>query len=149
MSYADSIKPYHQNNNGRGTFIALIAQYAREDKWQKLLKDKSEIHNNRHWSGQVKFTLEKFILANRNLYVMVTQCVDNVDHQILNELTHVNLLLNAIECKDTGLNAAISMLKGDKGPTGKMNKFKYYAAYLTPWDPIANNCNTNRKFGAA
>ena len=39
-------------------------------------------------------------------------------------------------------------MKEDKGPTGKMNKFEDAAAYLTPWDPVANNRNTNRKRGA-
>ena len=38
-SYAASINPYHNNNNGRNTFIKLVSQYAGEDKWQKLLKD--------------------------------------------------------------------------------------------------------------
>ena len=28
-----------------------------------------------------------------------------------------------------------------------MNKLKYSAEYLTPQEPIANNCNTNRKLG--
>ena len=41
------------------------------------------------------------------------------------------------------------MVKGDKGPTGEMNKFKDAAAYLTPQDPVAKNSNTNSKCGAA
>ena len=41
------------------------------------------------------------------------------------------------------------MVKGDKGPTRKMNKFKYLAAYLIPWDHVSKNCNTNRRRGSA
>ena len=33
-------------------------------------------------------------------------------------------MLDAIKCKDTYLNVAIAMVKGDKGPTGKMNKIE-------------------------
>ena len=80
---------------------------------------------------------------------MMTQYAEDVDYQIPNKLTCVNFLLGAIEFKYFGLNAAIGMVKGDKGPTGKMNKFKDAAAYLTPWDHVAKNCNTNRKRGAA
>ena len=29
-----------------------------------------------------------------------------------------------------------------------MNKFKYAAAYLTPWYPVAENCNNIRKRGS-
>ena len=80
---------------------------------------------------------------------MMTQCAKHVDYQLTNELTRENFLLDAIKCKDSGLNVGIAMVKGDKGPTRNMNKFKYSSAYLTPWYPVAKNCNTNRKCGAA
>ena len=41
------------------------------------------------------------------------------------------------------------MVKGGKGPTGNINNFEDVAAYLTPWDLVANNHNTNRKCGSA
>ena len=59
---------------------------------------------------------------------MKTQCSEHVYCQLPNELTCVNLLLNDIEFKDLGLNAAILMVKGDTGPTRKMNKFEDAAA---------------------
>ena len=74
------------------------------------------------------FTLEKFILVHRNSYVMMTQCAKLVDYQLSNEFNRVNFLLSAIECKDPGLNADISMVKGEKGSTRKMNKFEDSAA---------------------
>ena len=55
-----------------------------------------------------------------------------VDYQLPNIFNDVNFLLNDIKCKDTGLNIDIKMLKGDKGPTGKMNTLEYAALYLTP-----------------
>ena len=79
----------------------------------------------------------------------MTQCYEHLDYQLLNKCTRVNFLLNAIECMDTGLNTAIVMMKGDKVPTDKKNKFKYEALYLTPRDPVAKSRNTNRKRGAA
>ena len=67
---------------------------------------------------------------------MMAQCAKHVYYQLPNELTHVNLLLDAIKYKDPGLNASIKVEKHDKGPSGKMNKFEDAAAYLTPWDHI-------------
>ena len=69
--------------------------------------------------------------------------------KILKELLCVNFLLNAIKWKDPGLNAAISMVKGYKGPTRKMKRIKDTAAYLTAWDHVAKNHHTNRKRSAA
>ena len=40
------------------------------------------------------------------------------------------------------------MVKGDKGTTGKTNKFEYASAYLTPWDPVDKDWNTNKKRGS-
>ena len=57
----------------------------------------------------------------------------------------MDFFLNNIDCKDPVLNAAIIILKGDKGPTGEINKFGFAAAYLTPLEPVTNNCNNNRK----
>ena len=55
---------------------------------------------------------------------MKNQCAKHVDYQLTNELTRENFLLNAIKCKDPGLNSAIEMEKGYKGPNRMMNKFK-------------------------
>ena len=77
------------------------------------------------------------------------QCAKHVDDQLPNQLTRVNLLPDDIKCKDTGLNAAIPMVKCNKGPTRKTNKFEYEAAYLTSWDPVSKKRNTNRKYGAS
>ena len=70
------------------------------------------------------FTVDKLISVNCKLYIMMTQCDEHVNYQLPNKLTRVNLLLGAIEWKDPGLNAAISMVKRNKGPTGKINKSK-------------------------
>ena len=80
---------------------------------------------------------------------MMTQCSEHVDYQLPKTLTRINFLLDGVECKVPGQNKAIAMVKGDKGPTRKINKFEYAAAYLTPWDPVTKSHNTNRKCGAA
>ena len=59
------------------------------------------------------------------------------------KLTCANFLPNAIEFKDPGPNADTAMVKGNKGRTGKTNKLEYTTEYLTPWDPVAKNHNTN------
>ena len=63
---------------------------------------------------------------------MTTQCYEHVYYQLPNELTRVIYLLNAIECKDPGLNVAIATVKGDKETTLKMKKFKDSVAHLSP-----------------
>ena len=45
-SYAASIKTFQKKKKGRDAFLALVAKYAGEDKWQKLLKVSTEILQN-------------------------------------------------------------------------------------------------------
>ena len=54
---------------------------------------------------------------------MVTRFDEHVHYQHPNEFTCVNLLLNAIECKDPILNTTIETVKEYKEPTGEINKF--------------------------
>ena len=72
--------------------------------------------------------MDKFISVHHNSYMMMNQCADIVDYKLPKKLTCANFLHDAIECKDPGQNAAITIVKGDKGPTGNMNKSKDAAA---------------------
>ena len=46
MINAVSIKCYQNKKNGRDEFLALVAKYIGEDKWQILLKDSDDILKN-------------------------------------------------------------------------------------------------------
>ena len=58
----------------------------------------------------------------------MTQCAKHVNYKLPNKLPHLNFLIDNNKCKDHVLNAAIAMVKGDIGTTGKMNKFEDEAA---------------------
>ena len=60
----------------------------------------------------------------------IVQFYKTVGRFITNIMIHWDPIIegNAIKFKDTGLNIAIATVEGDKGSSGKMNKFKYTAA---------------------
>jgi hypothetical protein len=59
--YAASIKPFQRTKDGRGAWLALLNQYAGQDKWLAEIKRSEELLHNRNWNGQSNFSLEKFI----------------------------------------------------------------------------------------
>ena len=63
---------------------------------------------------------------------MMTQCANHLYYQLPKILTRVNFMIYAIEYKDPGLNVDIAIVKVDTRPNGKMNKFEYESACLTP-----------------
>jgi uncharacterized protein YciI len=63
----------------------------------------------------------------------------------------VNYLLDAIECNDHALQAAMALVRNDDGPTGKMNDFEKTSSFLLPNCPVSKKRNQNgtkRTFGA-
>jgi hypothetical protein len=136
-SYAPTIKPYQRSKQGREAWRSLVNQYAGEDKWQAELKRQDELLHNRIWKGQSNFTLEKFIAQHRNAFVSMRQCAEHVTFQLPNERTRVSYLLDAIQCNDPGLQAAMAQVRTDSDVNGKMNDFESTASYLLQYDPVS------------
>jgi hypothetical protein len=136
-SYAASIKPFQRLKDGRSAWLALLNQYAGQDKWIAEIKRSEELLHNRHWNGQSNFSLEKFIAQHRNAFVSMTQCAEHVDHQLPNERTRVTYLLDGIKCSDASLQAKMALVQSDDGPNGKMNDFEATASFILPACPVA------------
>ena len=133
--YAASIKPFQRAKDGRGAWLAMIGQYAGEDKWQSEIKRQDDLLHTRQWKGQSNFSLESFIGQHRNAFVSMTQCAEHVPFQLPNPHTRVGYLLEGIKCSDAGLQAAMASVKTDNGDTGKRNDFEATASYFVKYDP--------------
>jgi hypothetical protein len=148
-SYAPTIKPYQRSKQGREAWRSLVTQYAGDDKWEAELKRQDDLLHNRVWKGQSNFSLEKFIAQHRNAYVSMRQSAEHVTFQLPNERTRVTYLLDAIQCSDPGLQAAMAQVRTDSGEGGKMNDFEATASYMLPYDPVSKQRTTGNKRGMA
>lgn len=148
-SYADSIKPFQRTKNGRAAWLALTSQYAGDDKWEAEIKRQDDLLHTRIWKGQSNFTLEKFIQQHRSAYVSMEACAQHIDYQLPNQHTRVGYLLEAIQCDDAGLQAAMASVRVDKEENGKRSNFEATASHLLPYDPVAKRRSTGTKRGAA
>ena len=147
--YATSIKPFQREKDGRGAWVALTSQYAGNDKWEAEIKKQEQLSHTRIWKGQSNFSLEHFISQHRNAYVSMLACAEHVQYQLPNEHSRVGFLLDAIQCADAGLQAAMASVKTDNGPNGMQNNFEQAAAHLLPYDPVAKKQATGIKHGSA
>ena len=148
-SYAASIKPFTRAKDGRGAWKALTSQYAGKDKWEAEIKRQEQLLHTRIWKGQSNFSLENFISQHRNAYVSMQASAEHVQYQLPNEHSRVGFLLEAIQCSDAGLQAAMASIKTDNGPEGMRNNFEATAAHLLPYDPVAKKRSNGQKRGAA
>jgi len=135
-SYAASIKPFQRSKNGRDAWLALSNQYAGNDKWEAEIKRHEQLLHTRQWKGQSNFTLDRFIAQHRNAFVSMQAAAEHVTYQLPNEHSRVGYLLDAIQCNDAGLQAAMASIKTDQAVTGMRNSFEASATHLLPYDPV-------------
>ena len=76
-------------------------------------------------------------------------CAEHVQYQLPNEHSRFGFLLDAIQCADAGLQAAMASIKTDNGLNGMQNNFEQAAAHLLPYDPVAKKRATGIKHGSA
>ena len=73
---------------------------------------------------------------------------EHVQYQLPNEHSRVGFLLEAIQCSDPGLQAAMASIKTDNGLEGMRNNFEATAAHLLPYDPVAKKRSSGQKRGS-
>jgi len=136
--YASSIRPFSRAKNGREAYLALKRQYAGTDKWQAEIKKQENFIHTRVWKGNTNFTLESFITQHRAAHVSLERCAEAVPHQVPNERTRVIHLMDAIQCSDAPLQAAIAHIKSQStDPNGMGSNFEEAAAYLLQFCPVS------------
>ena len=144
-AYAATIRPFQRNKDGRSAFLSLCNQHAGNDKWQAELKKSEDVLHNRVWKGQGSFPLEKFVGQHRNAYIMMHECSTHVEFQLPNERTRVTYLLDAIQCGDAPLQAAMALVRNDTGEEGKMNNFEATASFILPHCPVAKRKQSTKR----
>jgi hypothetical protein len=144
-SYIDSIKPFQRRKDGRGAYLAMVAQYAGTDKWEAEIKKANAVLLTRRWKGTQNFTLEKFVSQHRNSYVTLQACAEHVEYQLPNAHSRVGYILDAIDSDDAPLQAAMANINDDTGPNGKRGDFEAAVAYLLPKDPVVKRKQDSSK----
>ena len=147
-SYAASIKLFQKGKDGRGAWKALTSQYAGKDKWEAEIKRQEQLLHTMIRKGQSKFLFETFISQHRNAYVSMQASAEHVQYQLPNEHSWVGFLLEAIQCSDPGLQAAMASIKTDSGPEAMRNNFEATVAHLLPYDPVAKKRSGGQKRGS-
>ena len=125
--------------------MALTSQYAGKDKWEAEMKHQEQLLHTRIWKGRSNFSLENCISQHRNAFVSMQASAEHVQYQLPNEHSREGFLLEAIQCSDAGLQAAVASVKTENGPQDMRNNFEATAAHLLPYDPVAKKRSSGQK----
>ena len=75
----------------------------------------------------------------------MSACAEHIQYQLPNEHSRVGFLIDAIQCADTGLQAAMASVKMDNSLNGLWNNSERAVSHLLPYDPIAKKQATGVK----
>jgi hypothetical protein len=145
--YGATINPHKRKKDGRKAWLAVLMQWAGQDRWDAEVKRENAFLTSHIWKGNGNITLSKHAAKHRNAFISLETCALHVDYQLPNERTRVKYLLDSIRgCNDPGVQARIANIEGDDSASGKRNQFEDSVTHLLPADPVVEN-NKNRRSG--
>ena len=85
MLVAASIAPFCKDCNGHGAFMAIQAQHAGKDVWDKLHKEAESTLQTLKWLGTANVTLAQHMGKHRQAFITLTECAEHTPVDVPNE----------------------------------------------------------------
>jgi hypothetical protein len=140
---AASIAPFQKDCNGLGAFMAIQAQHAGKDVWDKLHKEAESTLQTYKWLGTANVTLAQHMGKHRQAFITLTECAEHIPVDVPNKQARVTYLMESINSVDPTVLAALVAVCQDE--TGKRVNFKDTFAYLVVICPVEAKLAKKRK----
>lgn len=141
-----TIKTYARTKNGRGAFLALIANHAGDIKYRAIVKARMHLLQNIKWNGRA-YALETHISNHRQAADDLAECAVHIHNQVPDEAQRVEYLLDSISCQDSALQAAIGNIRANSN--GMRSQFEAAAAHMLEVDPYKRVSRSSHQKGGA
>lgn len=143
-SIESTIKASARAKDGRGAFMALIANHAGDTKYRAINKKRQNYLQNVKWNGR-SYPLESHVSNHRVAFDDLRDCSNHITVTVPNGSQRVEYLIDSITCSDHTLQAAIGLVRAN---TNNMrNDFELAAASLIEVDPYRRSSRGNQNPG--
>ena len=131
-SVESTIKSFARSKDGRGAYLALIANHAGETKYRAIMKKRMNILQNIKWNGR-SYPLESHVSNHRQAVDDLKECSRHITVSVPDPSQRVEYLIDSISCSDNTLQAAIGLVRAN---TNNMRSdFELAASALIEVDP--------------
>ena len=130
-----SIAQYRKTRDGRAAFLALKAQHAGRDVWDRIQRDAENKLQNLKWTGTTSMTLQGHMAMHRREFCSLLDCSGHIPVDVPNGRQRVTWLMNSITSLDPGILAALASIRQDEAD--KRVNFESAVAFLAPVCPVA------------
>jgi hypothetical protein len=138
-SVESTIKGFARRKDGRGAFLALIANHAGDVKYRAIMKKKMNLLQNIKWNGR-SYPLESHVSNHRTAVDDLNECSSHITVAVPDQSQRVEYLIDSITCADTTLQAAIGLVRAN---TNNMREdFEAAASALIEVDPYRRSNRT-------
>ena len=128
-SVESTVKTFASKRDGRGAFLALIANHAGDTKYRSISKKRLNHLQNIKWNGRA-YPLESHVSNHRQAVDDLRECSTHITVTVPNDSQRVEYLLDS---QDASLQAAIGIVRAN---TNNMrHNFELAAASLIEVDP--------------
>ena len=131
-SVESTVKAFSRRKDGRGAYLALIANHAGDTKYRAIHKKRMALFQGIKWNGR-SYPLESHVSNHRQAIDDLNDCSNHITVAVPDPAQRVEYLIDSITCNDTALQAAIGLVRAN---TNNMrNDFEAAASALIEVDP--------------
>ena len=131
-SCESTIKAFSRRKDGRGAYLALIANHAGDVKYRAIAKKRQNLLQNIKWTGN-SYPFESHVSNHRQAFDDLRDCSAHITTNVPSEPQRVEYLIDSIASKDNTLQAVIGLIRAN---TNNMrNDFETAASSMIEVDP--------------
>lgn len=139
-SCESTIKAFSRRKDGRGAFLALVANHAGEVKYRAIAKKRQNLLQNIKWTGS-SYPLETHVSNHRQAFDDLRECSLHITTNVPTDPQRVEYLIDSITSKDNTLQATIGLVRAN---TNNMrNDFELAAGTLIEVDPFRRSTRSS------
>ena len=135
-SVESTVKTFARKKDGRGAYLALIANHAGDSKYRSIVKRRMNMLQNVKWNGRTH-PLEAHVSNHRQAVDDLTECATHINNVVPNMTQQVEYLLDSISCQDAALQAAIGSVRANVN--NMRDDFELASTHLIEVDPFRRN----------
>ena len=131
-SVESTVKSFARTKDGRGAFLAIIANHAGETKYRAIHKKRMNLLQNIKWNGR-SYPLESHVSNHRQAVDDIRECSNHITVVVPDQSQRVEYLIDSISCNDTTLQASLGLVRAN---TNSMRSdFELASSTLIEVDP--------------
>ena len=131
-SVESTVKAFARKKDGRGAFLAVMANHAGDTKYRAIYKKRVNLLTNIKWNGR-SYPLETHVSNHRQAIDDIKECKDHITVTVPDGPQRVEYLIDSINSSDTTLQATIGLIRANSN--NSRNDFETAASSLIEVDP--------------